>query len=209
MATAANGVTVPAGSDVFQPQVDMTALNASLHGRIMIPAANATARVALIAGCGWAPTAADPLVVLQTDIGAVLIYDGTRWHYVSDRKILSSTLTTATTLAGTPSTTDLVSVTVTTLGGPVTLRGYAILSNANSGANRSADVYPTVDGTPVGPTISVDVLYVSGVNWRNSNSFEWTVTPAAGSHTFTLRADASMGAALQATFATLTGVESY
>lgn len=80
MATGANGNTVPAGSDVFDVVAAINNLNNSLHGRIEIPAANAAARTALTSTCGWTPTVADPLVVLQTDTMAVWLYNGTSWN---------------------------------------------------------------------------------------------------------------------------------
>jgi len=79
MATNANGVAQPAGSDGFDPQGDMVLTVGSLHGRISILAANATARAALTSTCGWAPTATEPLVVLQTDTHDIWLYNGTAW----------------------------------------------------------------------------------------------------------------------------------
>ena len=79
MATAGNGTIVPAGTTVFDLVQIVNDLNSSLHGRLNILAANATARTALTSTCGWAPTAADPLVVLQTDTMALWLYNGTSW----------------------------------------------------------------------------------------------------------------------------------
>ena len=84
MATAANGVTVPAGSDVYNPASDMGALNSSLRGRLHLLAANATARTTLAGTCGWTPTASDPLVVLQTDTQVLWVYNGTVWAPLVD-----------------------------------------------------------------------------------------------------------------------------
>lgn len=79
MATNANGVAQPAGSDGFDPVYWMGQIVSSLHGRIHILAANAGARTALAGTCGWTPTASDPLVVLQTDTQGLWTYDGTTW----------------------------------------------------------------------------------------------------------------------------------
>ncbi len=84
MATNANGVQQPAGSDAFDPVYWMGQIVGSLHGRISILAANATARTGLATTCGWTPTASDPLVVLQTDTGARWRYDGSTWFPMVD-----------------------------------------------------------------------------------------------------------------------------
>ena len=79
MATTPSGTTAPAGSDVYNPQADFVALANSMQSRIHIPVANAAARTALIATCGWTPTVAAPLVVYQTDTRMLWSYDGTNW----------------------------------------------------------------------------------------------------------------------------------
>lgn len=79
MATQPSGIVAPAGTDAFAPDSDMRALVNSIHGRIHILAANATARAALVSSCGWTPTATDPLVVFQTDTKSMWSYDGTGW----------------------------------------------------------------------------------------------------------------------------------
>lgn len=80
MATTPTGLTVPVASDAFDPQGDITRLANSVRGRFHALAANTTARTALAASCGWAPTAADPLVVLQTDTRVLWSYaDGASW----------------------------------------------------------------------------------------------------------------------------------
>lgn len=79
MAVAADGVVIPTGTTVFDLVQIVGDLNASLHGRIHIPAPNATARTALASTCGWTPTATEPLVVLQTNTQVLWIYNGTAW----------------------------------------------------------------------------------------------------------------------------------
>jgi len=84
MATAGNGATVPAGTTVFDLVQIVNDLNTSLHGRLHILAANATARAALTSTCGWTPTTTEPLVVLQTDTDALWRYNGTAWTPITD-----------------------------------------------------------------------------------------------------------------------------
>lgn len=79
MATTPTGLTVPVASDAFDPQGAVTRLANSVRGRFHVLAANTTGRTALAASCGWAPTAADPLVVLQTDTRVLWSYDGASW----------------------------------------------------------------------------------------------------------------------------------
>lgn len=84
MATNDLGVTVPAGTDVFDPQGDMVDLANSLRSRVIIPVANTTARAALVAAIDWTPSAAEPLRVSRADAVAgyrdEITYDGgTTW----------------------------------------------------------------------------------------------------------------------------------
>ncbi|MFD6094584.1 hypothetical protein ACFWGN_20930 [Oerskovia sp. NPDC060338] len=67
MATTPTGLTVPAGTDVFDPDGDMRTLAGSLDGRIIVPVANAADRDALAALVS--PTPTEPLTVRRTDTG--------------------------------------------------------------------------------------------------------------------------------------------
>lgn len=207
MATAANGVTVPAGSDAFNPQADMVTLNASAHGRLHILAANGTARAAQQTTCGWTPTTADPLVVLQTDTGLILRYDGTRWHYLADTEVGNQTITSNPTLGTSMST--LCTVTATTLGGPLRIVGSAMFANGNSGADRTAAMQITLDGVAQTPVLStIDCRYVSGSGPVAPAAFTWELAaPSAGSHTILLQAMASTLSAVTVPAASLVVIE--
>lgn len=207
MAVGPNGAVVPAGTDTYQPAVDFAAFNNSLHGRVSILAANATARNALTSACGWVPSVADPLVVLQTDTGWLLRYDGTRWHYVSDIEVGNNVVTT-TTAIGTAMTTT-ASVAFTALGGPLRVIGSMFLNNGNSGGDKRAAVQLTLDAVAQTPAISdIDLRWLSGNNSIVPFSFTWELTGvAAGSHTIALQALASAAASVTVLGASLVVIE--
>ena len=207
MATGANGATVPAGSDVFDPVTTINGLNNSLHCRATIPASNATARNALTSTCGWTPTTADPLLVLQTDTGWLLRYDGTRWHFISDIEIGNNVVTTNPTLGTSMGT--IATVTATTLGGPLRVQGAAFFNNGNSGSDKRAAVQLTLDTVAQTPAFSdIDVRLISGQNSLAAFAFIWELTGvAAGSHTIALQALASLTSSVTVPAASLVVIE--
>lgn len=81
MVTTALGLNVPAGTDPFDPQVDIGDLATSLEGRVIVPVANVAARTALVAAV--TPSVAEPLYVFRADAPAGLqlemTTDGTAW----------------------------------------------------------------------------------------------------------------------------------
>lgn len=87
MASSEGGVTVPAGTDPFDPQGDMVALANSLKSRIVVPVANTTERTALAAAISWSPSSEEPLRVNRADAAVGLrdeiSYDGTSWTAVA------------------------------------------------------------------------------------------------------------------------------
>lgn len=84
MATTPTGLTVPAGTDAFDPDGDMRTLAGSLEGRIIVPVPNVTARDALSALVS--PSASEPLYVHRQDatLGRQLerTTNGTTWTTV-------------------------------------------------------------------------------------------------------------------------------
>lgn len=85
MATTPTGITVPAGTDPFDPDGDMRDLAGSLEGRIIVPVANKDERAAVAAAVS--PTAAEPLLTWRTDApaGARLetTEDGATWRTIA------------------------------------------------------------------------------------------------------------------------------
>lgn len=67
MATTAEGLVVPSGSDAFDPQGDIVALATSVQSRMVIPVANSAARSALVSAISWTPSSTQPLIVWRAD----------------------------------------------------------------------------------------------------------------------------------------------
>jgi hypothetical protein len=159
MATNPNGVAQPAGSDGFDPVYWMQQIVASLHGRIAILAANATARTTLATTCGWTPSPTDPLVVLQTDTLVRWTYDGTTWRSSSHAEfttsivgagngVLNSSIGTVTNVAG--ATTDLTFATASAGTIVIAQPGvYALTIAVVVGGTVTGRTFVTVTGGPV------------------------------------------------------------
>lgn len=132
MGTSASGTTIPAGSDVFQPQVDIGVLANSMHGRIHILAVNTAARTALTGTCGWTPSASDPLVVLQTDTQVTWIYNGSAWATMpADTGWVAPTLTNSwVNYEASPTTHHPAAYRV--VGSELQIRGF--IKNGTTGA---------------------------------------------------------------------------
>lgn len=86
MATSATKITVPAGTDLFDPQGDMVDLAESAGPGLIIPVANTTERNALPGLISWTPSAALPLRVWRANASpsSQLEYTtyGTTWRAV-------------------------------------------------------------------------------------------------------------------------------
>lgn len=83
MATTSTKVTVPAGTDLFDPQGDMVDLAESLGPLVTITVANTTERNALPGLITWTPSTSQPLRVWRANAtpGQEVEYttDGTTW----------------------------------------------------------------------------------------------------------------------------------
>lgn len=93
MATDARGHTIPAGSDVFDPQGSDVALSASVND--IIVATNATDRASKVAAL--APTTTRPAFVWQVDTGVLTCENGTTSVVVSPPEVVGSGSLTGTT----------------------------------------------------------------------------------------------------------------
>lgn len=136
-------------------------------------------------------------VIERRDTGGRERWNGTRWTQAALTQIGRGSLGAVATLAGTPSWTDLASVTGTTLGGEVTIDFNTTLINANSGDDRTAAVRVTCDGVEV-DSYSFFMLYKASANIPGYPAQKFFHTPAAGSHTWTLQGNANVGSAVQA-----------
>lgn len=205
MATDHRGHTVPIGAAPARRQ-DLLDLSMSIND--IVPVANATARAQALVDIGSSST--KPLYVLQRDIGHVLWHDGTRWRRHGDQEIASASAVSTTLLAtGSTSWTTVASQTVTTLGGPVLVRGSVMLVNANSGAFRWASVRLLTDSTAHAVVIKdIALHFISGGSPGAVVSWDWPINSlAAGSHTFALQGQGSAATSVQCTATSLVVIE--
>jgi len=126
----------------------------------------------------------------------------------ADTRLGSARLATPTVVAGTPSWTTLATLTATTNGGLCVVDVSTILENSNSGANRTGSLSVILDGTALTPAqIDYFLIYLAGGQTPTAAVFNWESTPAAGSHTWVLRANASAASSVTANQAVMTVTE--
>jgi hypothetical protein len=155
---------------------------------------------------GAIPSPSDGMVVYLRDVDRFVGRENGAWKTLTgDRTLGNAFLATDPVLAGTPSWTDLATLTKTATGRPIDVRWSATVYNAGSGADRTASVRVVVDTSTV--LGSVNNFSVPLPSPRITRAQVNTHTPAAGSHTWILQANASIGGALQAEVGTLTVVE--
>jgi hypothetical protein len=155
---------------------------------------------------GAIPSPSDGMVVYLTDIDRFLGRENGAWRTLTgDRTLGNAFLATDPILTGTPSWTDLTSVVAVATGRPVKVHWSVTVYNSGSGADRTASVRVVVDtSTVLGSVTNFNVPLPSP---RISRAQINAHTPAAGSHTWTLQANASIPSALQAEVGTLTVIE--
>lgn len=154
----------------------------------ILPVANDAERTAL--------TAYEGLRVDQLDVDRTYRHNGTRWAQVGPVELGHSTTGTGGTLAATPSWSDILIVTATSLGGEVTIDYDVALVNANSGAHRDAAVRVTCDGTEIDGWAFTSP-WVTGIQVPVFPSLQVFHTPAAGAHTWKIQGNASVAGAIQ------------
>lgn len=195
-----NKTTTPAGSDGWNLTPDIgKALDTA---NVIVPVATDAERDGLTPPGGKYPG----LAVSRTDLpGCPLqIWTGARWSW--HRQIGKGKLSAATLVAQTPGWTDLITVTATSLGGEVTVDFNAHLTNPNSGANQDAAVKVLCDGVEI-DSFSFTIPLVSGVVNPAFPSQKFFHTPAAGSHTWKLQANATALNSVNAARASMTVTE--
>lgn len=146
------------------------------------------------------------LRVDQLDIDRTYRHNGTRWGQAQLTQLGAGSLGAVATLAGTPSWTDISTVTATSMGGEVTVTFDVTLINANSGDHRTAALRVTCDGVEVdGWTFFCQ--YIATANVPTFPSLQIFHTPAAGSHTWKVQGNANIGGAIQAVKGSMTVTE--
>lgn len=89
-------------------------------------------------------------------------------------------------------------LTATSTGGVCEAEISAIVGNGNSGLDRTFDIRVLCDGAAITPSLisGLYALYVSGATPYHTYAFNFSSTPAAGSHTWALQLQASVGGAV-------------
>lgn len=145
-------------------------------------------------------------VIALDNLARQLRWTGSRWTRAEDALLGRGALGAVTTVAGTPAWTVLASVTSMTFGSECFINFGATLINANSGDHRTAAVRVMCDGAEV-DSFAFFSQWISGQNVPTFPSHIWGHTPSAGTHTWTLEANANQPGAVQAIRATMTVTE--
>lgn len=113
------------------------------------------------------------------------------------------------TIAGPTGWTTLASVTATSDGSQVAVRGLAVVVNGFSGGDRTANFQLLCDSTTLVnfANFSVPLGVSSGPSPRIPRAASLAHTPAAGSHTWTLRVNSSVNSTVLCDVGTLTVVQ--
>jgi hypothetical protein len=135
-----------------------------------------------------------PTMIYRTDLGKYESWNGTRWAQAAITELGRSATGVGGTLAADPSWSDILIVSGTSMGGQVTIGFKVTLTNANSGAHRSAAIRVTCDGVEV-PTSAgaFTAPYISGLHVPVFPSLDVAHTPAAGAHTWKVQGQAGVG----------------
>lgn len=150
MATTAAGVIVPAGTDEFNPQGDMSTMGASLAGRIIVPVANTTAQAAYISAltaAGTPPSASNPVYTHRADAGLgrelEVTIDGTTYRRVGSSSSWA-TYTPVLTGTGTSPTLGAGSIAGRFTSDGVTQRGSVLIAFGSGMTAGSGQYYITL-----------------------------------------------------------------
>lgn len=139
-------------------------------------------------------TGYEGLIVDQKDVDRLYRHNGTRWAQVGSVELGHAITGSGGTLAASPSWSDLLVVTATSFGGEVTVGYKVTLVNANSGAHRSAAIRVTCDGAEV-DAWAFTAPFLTGIQVPIFPALDVSHTPAAGSHTWKIQAQAGVGEA--------------
>jgi len=185
MQTLQNGIEVPTNSDEYSLTTHLA--NMGNKSNVIVKVANAAARDALTKTAG--------LTVYRLDTARQESWTGSRWAVPATTE-RGRDYTTPSTIANTVYQT-VASTTFTSLGGKLKLAYAGIVENANSGANRTADVQWLVDGAPFGG-ITYNAPLVTGFdNPAVPVGMEREYTAGAGSHTVALQTRANAAGAVR------------
>ena len=180
MQTLQNGIEVPTNSDEYDLTADLAGMGNTAN--VIVRVASAAARDALTKTAG--------LTVYRTDTGRLEVWNGARWAVPATTE-RGYDYTTPSTIADVTYAT-VAAVTFTSLGGKLKLSYAGVMENANSGANRTADVQFKIDNVTEFGGITFNAPLVSGfASPPFSVGMERELTIGAGTHTIELQTRAS------------------
>ena len=133
-----------------------------------------------------------PTLVRNAETGRYESWNGTRWAQAAPTELGHSVTGLGGTLAASPTWSDVLIVTGTSLGGEVTVSYKVTLVNANSGAHRSAAIRVTCDGVEIDPW-AFTCPHLSGIQVPVFPALDVKHTPTAGAHTWKIQAQAGVG----------------
>ena len=192
MQTLQNGIEVPTNSDEYNLTADLGGMGGSAN--VIIVVSNAAARDALTKTTGMA--------VYRTEVARMEIWNGARWSVTASTE-RGYTYVTPSTIAGT-GYASVAGVPIKTLGGKLKLSYTGVFENANSGANRTADVQWLVDGVAFGG-VTYNAPLVSGFNNPAvAVAMEREYDIGAGNHVIELQTRANAAAAVRNVLFSLT-----
>jgi hypothetical protein len=192
MQTLENGIEVPTNSDDYALTQHLAGMGDTSN--VVTLVADVTARNALVTFEGR--------VVYRLDISRLEAWNGARWAVVATTE-LDHDYTTPLAIAGTTYAT-VATVTCDSLGGKLKLSYSGVVENANSGANRTADVQWLIDTVPFGG-VTYNVPLVAGFdNPATSVNMEREFTAGAGAHTIELQTRASAASSVRNVLFSLT-----
>jgi hypothetical protein len=140
--------------------------------------------------------------VYRLDASRLEVWNGARWAVTAPTE-LGYDYTQPFTIAGVAYTT-VATVVCESLGGDLKLSYTGIVENANSGANRTADVQWLIDGTAFGGVTYHAPLVTGSENPAVPVTMERKYPAAAGTHTIELQTRASAASAVRNVLFSLT-----
>lgn len=192
MQTLDNGIEVFTNSDDYDLAED--AANLGRTANVVTRVADQAGRDALLKYHGRP--------IYRLDTSEMEIWNSVRWArpaYTEIGEDYTQPMTIATT-----SYVTVATVVCQSLGGDLKLEYSGLVENANSGANRTADVQWLVDGNPFGG-ITYNAPLVAGFpNPATSVSMKRNYPAAAGEHTIELQTRASAAGSVRNVIMSLT-----
>jgi hypothetical protein len=192
MQTLDNGIEVFTNGDNYNLSEDAARLGRTAN--VVTIVADDTARDALDVYEGRP--------VYRLDLARLEVWNGARWAVTATTE-LGHNYTQPLSIAGTAYAT-VATVTCESLGGKLKLSYTGVLENANSGANRTADVQWLIDGAAFGGVTYNSPLVSGFPTPATSVAMEREYAVGAGAHTIELQTRASEAGAVRNVLFSLT-----